>query len=372
MTRTAFSLRAIALLIALSAALTLGGCASPLAVSAPRAPGAEASAQTSAPTSAQASASEPTLNEGYSYPMFDRPSKGTHVSALPFTPDEAHTDLIMDGTRMQFVTDAEKESWRAPLVKLLSNVLLPVVDREVQEIVGYVPSTDPNAPAVEDAFACALFDVTMDGTPELLVYPYGGGGSSGNSYYFVYDILTGTRLGSISCSAGENFSVYYRPADGRLYSLARFYLRGGYFANSRTLASIVTYEDKGYSLTSNEAELWHYHSENYLYACFVHDNYSVDENGKLSEYREDAYEYVLLPTEEEYRVQGIPVDAETYYGEMRMFTESFLRIPQTTFRPVVWGDVIQESEEENYPLRGEKMADALLALDQEFLRYAAE
>ncbi len=119
-------------------------------------------------------------------------------------------------------------------------------------------------------------------------------------------------------------------------------------------------------------ELWYYHSEDYLHAAFVHEHYSIDENGNLIEYTEDAPGYVFLPTEEHYNVQEISVDAETYYNEMEWFASNFIRIPQTAFLPVVWSDVTDEADEENYPLRAEKMADALLALDQEFIKFSKE
>lgn len=345
------------ILLLLALTLTLSGCVST------NAQDAETTTPLTQPEESEAAWS-------YETPAFDAPDAARKHAALPATVTEGDADLILNGVRMQFVTAAEKAALHAPLVRLLSNVSLPVY--EDHEWVDNEASVNPDAPTIENGYYCALFDVTMDGTPELLVYPVGGGGSSGNSSYYVYDIPTGKEIGWISCAHGENFTHYYRPDNGRVYSLAIYTLRSGDKADYLCMDYISVASG---ILQGSGEEVFNYRSSSHLSSYYEHEIVSCDGEGNVvggfGDHNENTH-YELLPSGETYKVQGHAVDAESYYTEWEWMTRNLIRIPETEFRAVEWEELPENPTAQDYVRRAEIMAEDLLSLPQKFLRFAEE
>lgn len=108
----------------------------------------------------------------------------------------------INGKNICFADENTKKEWERRLAKLLSDVQIPddensfVTDTEAKKVIA-------------QSIGCGLLDVTQDGVPELLVYPYGYYGSTGTATYFIYDIYSGEYLGYINGGNSESWCMYY-------------------------------------------------------------------------------------------------------------------------------------------------------------------
>jgi hypothetical protein len=247
----------------------------------------------------------------------------------------------INGNKIYFASDHEIEKWRAALEKLLSNVAYTqYADDAKGEIIGYKPEY-PEEPSVSDGIACALFDLTCDGSPELLIDL--GGGSAGNAVYEVYNIYTGEKLGLLDSSPGSAVCCYYNTETDGIDIVNKFYWRNGW-------------------------------STKLFYTSFI-----IPENGNLTEkiYLESRYEMDMENVAEDNfniicggmscSVWGKVTDPEAYLEECEYFDTTYIRIKETELKYIYWYFVTDESDTPDK--RGEKMAAALLSSGQRFIVY---
>lgn len=255
----------------------------------------------------------------------------------------------INGTNIYFIPDEVLQPLKAPLAKLLSNVLLPNYSKGMDDE-PYRPSTDPNAPAIMDGYWFALFDVTGDGMPELMVDV--GGGSSGATLYYAYDIPTGKKVGSVAANKDE--WCYYYGLEGGVYPIAATTARIGW-QGRKTFIMTIGYSEK----------LQEYDDEVLFETYHAIDTPPDDEDPNPD--GDDIYldEWVEIYPDTEYYISGQKVYLDNYLSELERFHNSYIRIPETQMKVLKWKDV--SDEDDDYVTRGAKMAEALLALDQKFI-----
>ncbi len=236
------------------------------------------------------------------------------------------------GEKIYFATEKETEKWREPLEKLLSNEKAAVCNDDVRDyIIGY-EAPNPELPSIADGYACALFDINLDGVPELLVDL--GGGSAGNSCYEVYDIYTGENICDLDGAQDAYICAYYYSETREVKNISRFSWRGGwdtqlYFT---TFFTPGTYEENAY----------------------LYSRYSMDMVNDRIEC-----------TGAEFEIYGKPSTSEDYIKEEKDFAENCIRIKETELCCIYWWEVT--GDEDTPDIRGKKMAEALLSSGQKFI-----
>ena len=267
--------------------------------------------------------------------------------------DEAsEADCIIGGREFCFVSDEAKQEWKEPLAKLLSNVLIPY--GENGDIMGYKATADPHAPAIPQCYRCGLLDVTMDGVPELLVHPFGYFGSSGTETYFVYNIYSGQKLGEIDGGNGQSWCVYYDTENDDLDLVGQYWLRGGWAWRDRYITKVF-YDES----TMECSEVQHFHTSHEI----------AGEKTDIVDQDPDDMFYTATWVESypstTYYVHGKEVYLDDYYAEYGHFIKTCIRIPETELLMFGWDQVAEG--EEDYAVKGAKMAEALITSEQEFV-----
>lgn len=263
-------------------------------------------------------------------------------------------DLIVDGTPVLYVDEAQKQTWEEPIARLLANVEIPY--GEGGEILGVAP-LDPDSPSVPLNYGCGLLDINLDGTPELLVHPDGCFGSSGCATYFAYDIHTGRRVGVIDDGVGtDTWCLYYSTEEKAFRLVGQYWLRGGWAARDRYL-SFLEYDSE---------------SEEFLNSVYLHTFHAIDlERDELGD--PDSTDDVDIIVVEEiysdmaYMINGEKSYLDEYYDAYDRFVASHIRIPETALQLIGWDDVSED--EDSYEEKAKKMAKALVSTDQAFLIY---
>ena len=143
----------------------------------------------------------------------------------------------INGKDVYFVSSEEKQEWREPLSKLLSNVWLAY--GEHVEILGYEASVDPHAPVIPQNYECGLLDVTRDEISELLVHPSGYHGSSRIATYFVCNIYNGQQMGEIDGGNAQSWSYYYYTETDDFTLVGQYWLRGGLEQRDRYITTVL-------------------------------------------------------------------------------------------------------------------------------------
>ena len=248
-----------------------------------------------------------------------------------------------DGHRI--ADDSMKADWEQPLAKLLSNVLIPY--GKGGEILGYTASLDDNAPAVPESYACGLLDVTADGVPELLIYPLGGGGSAGNALYFIYDIHTGEKIGSLDGGHDKSWCYYYDTETDECRLYGQFWWRMGWAGRDRYVQKLV-YRDQ---------------ERPYVSDIYLHTSHTIDAVQELDEDGNSSWEEVYSNTN--HYLNGKKVTMDDYYEEYDHFTTTCIRLPDTALVLFHWDDVA--ADDADYAEKGQKMAYALTHSEQVFL-----
>lgn len=265
-----------------------------------------------------------------------------------------HTHVY--GTTVYFVTDEQKQDWEAPLAALLSNVEDPYQERgENRDVTS---SVDPDAPTTPPSHYCGLFDVTADGVPELMLFPYGGGGSAGNALYYVYDIFSGEQIGCLEGGFDKSWCYYYHPDMQAFTAFGQYSWRIGWSGRERYIA-VPEY--------NNEREK--YDIRIYLYAYYeiageVVDPQPSEEQGIFTGTWIESYPGTI------YEIYGHKATLDEYYTEYQRLTEEYVRIPETALCLLSWSDVC--GQEEDAAVRGSQMARALLQTEQKFIDYAKQ
>ncbi|MBO5415227.1 MAG: hypothetical protein J6A83_01180 [Clostridia bacterium] len=268
---------------------------------------------------------------------------------------EEKCDCIIAGKKIYFVDDSQKREWRAPLAKLLSNVLVPY--GENGEIGGYEASVDPKAPTIPQSYACGLLDITMDGVPELLVHPFGYHGSSGTVTYFVYNIYSGQCLGEIDSGRDELWSFYYYSESDELRLVGQYWLRYGWPSRDRFIDTV------GYDEGYNECYSMSYFKTSH--EIYGEQTDIVDEDPDDMFY---SATWVESYPDTTYYLHNREVYLDDYYAEYNSFVRNCIPISETALTVIWWGDVSED--EDDYATKGRKMADALLASEQEFIDFS--
>ena len=267
--------------------------------------------------------------------------------------DEASSaDFAVHGRAFHFVSDEAKQEWKEPLAKLLSNVLMPY--SEHGEILGYEATIDPHAPAIPQCYQCGLLDVTLDGVPELLVYPFGYFGSSGTATYYVYDIYTGQRLGDINGGYDQSWCVYYDMEYDTLELVGQYWLRGGWAWRDRYITEVTYIE-----ATMECFEMQRFRTSHEI---------AGEQRDIVDDNPDDGYytaTWVESYPDTTYYLNSQKVYLDDYYAMYNHFIRMYIRIPQTELIMISWSDISDDGDD--YTTKGAKMAEALVRSEQEFV-----
>lgn len=253
---------------------------------------------------------------------------------------------VVDGYRLWFLPDSELEALREGLVELLSNPT--VAYYEGDGLIGYKP-VDPDKPYIQGGSTHALFDVTMDGIPELLVIPHGYSGSSGMVRYYAYDIESGREVGALPGGNALSWCMYFNTEEDTLSGVGQFWYRYGWPERDRFISKIGWSEMHG-----------KYTSKAFL--NIYHDVNREKIEGEKNSHGGDTY---LETTETKFYVNARETDMDTYYYYYDNFVYNNIRISETMLSSLHLRDVCDDDD--SYEEKAEKMADALLSTGQKFI-----
>ncbi len=246
---------------------------------------------------------------------------------------------------IEFVSYENKEEWRESLLRLISNE--GTMHYEGDSYAGYYDFPNPEAPGICFGWQLGLFDIDVDGTPELLVDM--GGGSAGNACYYVYDIQSGKNIGSLDGGHEDSWCTYFNTNTGRYESIGQFQWRRGWTGRERLVnkATITNTVDG---------------IDDYLYeATFLFASYSVDAiNWEATDEEKEqgwAYRWEDIYTDVSFRINGQSASIDEYFYEYDLFVENYARIPETGLRLIRRLDYSTPEE----------IVDALLSTEQQFI-----
>ena len=252
----------------------------------------------------------------------------------------------INGKNFYYVTDREKLSWEGSLIRLMEKAFL--LREEQKGSPDFEWSIQTDASAIAMSYSCGLLDITMDGTPELLVHPFGYFGSSGTTTYFIYDIVSGNYLGQIDGGNAESFCFYYDINSEAITLIGQYWLRCGW-----------DYRDHFLTKISFDSQNKNCRDEIYLQS-------SHEIVVEREDFPEDSTEtYVETHVCSSYCIYGQSVELDLYNAECRIFENTHIRIPETEFHPIRWDDV---ADGEDNCLKIGQMVEALLHSDQKFLK----
>ena len=255
--------------------------------------------------------------------------------------------------KVEFLPESAKEAWREPLIKLLANACVMVNDGE--DGVNFLPP-NPDLPSVAYGVSVGLFDFDLDGVPEVIVNQ--GGGSSGNAFYTVYDLMTGEELGSMDGGMGQIFCHYYNRENGKYEIYISYCWRMGWMGYTSCVNRILA----GVS-TAGEGKIIRerpYLSANYSIDAVAIPSAEEDMAGGGDFWISDQFvDHVDL------YVNGEAALPDDYMAEQVSFTWDCVMIRETNFQSIPWYDVCETND--SAEVRAEKMVNALLGLDQKFL-----
>ena len=142
----------------------------------------------------------------------DDPAETTEPETTATVSPEKEYHLVYHD--VEFISDEEKEAWRPYLIQRLSYIK------------NYTDHLVPEGQyAIEDCQHYALFDLNLDGVPELLggFSDFGSGFSPVYPYCFLYafDLYTGAQIDTQHFSISNNTAVYYDTDKGfyKIYSV---------------------------------------------------------------------------------------------------------------------------------------------------------
>lgn len=241
-----------------------------------------------------------------------------------------------DGKSDIYVSDEEKKQWRDAIVKLISNQ--DEAYGEHGEIMGYEPPR-PDEPSIACGIDMGLFDVNVDGVPELLLNH--GGGSAGNDFFSVYDILSGEHLGTIDGGGNKAWNIYYDIENDCFLPIGRYDWRSGDSGSMHYITTIrFSEEDQSY------------YEKTLFYSSYEYDkNYIEHEDGKIGGIE-------LSIADVDFQVDGEPSGFQGYHYDLTEFYQQHSLVPHTGLLLYYWGDVSEKGD--SYQERAEKMADMLL------------
>ena len=212
---------------------------------------------------------------------------------------------------------------------------------------GYAPPR-PDEPSITMGVSLGLFDVTLDGFPELFVDL--GGGSAGNAYYYVYDIITGEMLGDVHGGVATSPAIYLNLKTGEYEVIERYTYRGGATAISESIGMLI-FDDE----TNNIRE------KNLFCSFYVYDwIFLTDENGNFEGSDLEISEVGFFVDDES-------SDHEDYHYFLNYFESTHSLIPNTSMRRVSSYDFREYSDSPQ--IKAEKIANALVyESEQKFVK----
>ena len=247
----------------------------------------------------------------------------------------------IDGKSIYFASEYEVEKWREPLERLLSNTVgLQFED----EITGEPLPNDPpypDRPYIEKGFGGALFDLTGDGVPELLINM--GGGSSGVIPYTAYDIYTGESIGELDSSESSSICCYYAGENEGIKTVNKYAMRMGW-------------SGKTFYTTFIEPS-----SDGFTEKTYLESEYEME----MEEIAENEFDIVCKSVT--CFVWGEKTETERFLFEREFFDINYARISETAMCYVSWYDLVSDSDTPDE--QGEKMTEALLSTGQRFIVY---
>jgi hypothetical protein len=181
---------------------------------------------------------------------------------------------------------------------------------------------------VELGYDYGLLDTDLDGVPELIINL--GGGSAGNAYYAVYDIMTGESRGFLDGGFDGDFCVYTDAKNGGFALVGEYVWRSGWDTRMHFTDVIATRGE-----TENTASLY---AEYYL---------SMDESG----------EYLSHGT---FSIGGAEADIDEYLIARAKFEKSNIRISETAL-------ILIPREKDWSEESAAKIARALITSGQRFI-----
>ncbi len=249
------------------------------------------------------------------------------------SPEKPSFDKEQDASNypfaISFLSQNEKESFRKPLLALISDM----------KARGEFDEND-----VWDNYAAALLDINSDGVPEFL--EINAGGSAGNFDVFAYDINSGEKLasfgGGIFNSDHSNaWCVYYNTESGKFRVIENSTTRGGFELLNRHIDELVYNNETG---QYNEKGLF----------LMVHNIKEIYENDSI----------VDTSVTVKFHCDGKYVPADEYQYQYDRFVAENIRIPSTGMELVKWSTVEANSDEQLVL----NMVNALLNTKQQFIK----
>lgn len=288
----------------------------------------------------------------------------TESDTPPSVESKTEYRLIYDG--VEFISDEEKEAWRPYLIQRMSYIK------------GYTDHLVPKGQYAIDACQLyALFDLNLDGVPELLsgFSNFGSGFAPVHPYCFLtaYDLYTGAEVASLNFFISNNTSVYYDVDRGcyKIYSTNYESTRSpgmdAYGGNYTIDRVEVLYENDwrvntGFPLESAQPYIV---STTYL-------STGIDIRGMIgAEPSEDdtgSNRHTYVFGDPRYTKDGEPCEYGEYYAELLHFMSTNILLHNTKLQYIspYYGDDFTSAED--VLANAESLADQLLSLDQQFIR----
>ena len=297
------------------------------------------------------------------------PSNGeTHeTTAEPETTVTTQIDYKPVYDTVDYITDEEKEAWRPYLIRRLTYVQ------------GFNNEDLPEGEyAVGAHTVYALFDVDLDGVPELLggclnvgsgfatCYPY--------AFYAAYDLYTGRELDTKNFMISNNTSVYYDAEQGvyKVYSVD--YETSSYnAAHAATGTFVIDRVEVLYDCDTwfpaddfpTEKDIPYLVTTAYLHT-------SISSKGMYSEETvDDGYDsnrFTTVYSDPSYILDGKPCEYSDYYVALLNFMNTHISIRDTQLQYVyTFYDSIEDFSE-LVSEQAEAHADQLLSNGQKFVR----
>ena len=297
------------------------------------------------------------------------PSDGeTHeTTAEPETTVTTHIDYKPVYDTVDYITDEEKEDWRPHLIRRLTYVR------------GFDCEGLPEGEyAIGSHTAYALFDLDLDGVPELLggclnvgsgyatCYPY--------AFYAAYDLYTGRELDTKNFTVSSNTSVYYDAERGayevysmdyETYSYNAAHAASGTFVIDRVE---VLYDcDAWFSPEDfpTERDIPYLVTTAYLRT-------SISSKGMYSEETiDDGYDsnrFTTIYGDPSYILDGKPCEYNEFYIALLSFMNTHISIRDTQLQYVTTFYDSMEDFSELISEQAEAHADRLLSNGQKFVR----
>lgn len=226
----------------------------------------------------------------------------------------------------EFVAPKERQTWIKPIAQTMDKI------KSEQELDGL------------SGFAFSLFDVDIDGVPELAVIS--AGGSAGNLFLNFYDIKTQENKAAFGVGHfGEEWDgslcVYKNDETGEYEVINISYTRGG-----------GELRFKGYSRIE-QTENGAYDDEMLFYIDYE----------RICELENDDYQEVGV--EAEYYIGREKVMLDEYQTAFDKFIANSIRIPETEIKIIKASDLEKKIEDEGF---SQMLAEKLVAVEQEFVK----